>query len=98
MEATESVPRPLKMAETLTRPRKGLLGMLLLAATAGPVCAESRQIPMTDFVQEVCGRRGPGSLPHPTVTRLLQTRDGYLWIGTYTGVVRFDGRQFYVPP
>ena len=35
-------------------------------------------------------------LPHPSVTALTQTRDGYLWIGTLAGLVRFDGMQFKV--
>ena len=30
-----------------------------------------------------------------TVTSLVQTRDGYLWLGTYTGLVRFDGVRFF---
>lgn len=33
-------------------------------------------------------------LPHTSVTALAQTRDGYLWIGTLAGLVRFDGVQF----
>lgn len=35
-------------------------------------------------------------LPRNSVTSIVQTRDGYLWIGTYGGVVRFDGTQFRV--
>jgi len=35
-------------------------------------------------------------LPHPSITALAQTRDGYLWIGTLAGLVRFDGVQFKV--
>ncbi len=30
------------------------------------------------------------------ITAVLQSRDGYLWIGTYTGLLRFDGVQFTV--
>ena len=30
-------------------------------------------------------------LPDDTVTALLQTEDGYLWIGTASGLARFDG-------
>lgn len=29
-----------------------------------------------------------------TITSLVQTRNGYIWIGTPTGLVRFDGVQF----
>jgi ligand-binding sensor domain-containing protein len=35
-------------------------------------------------------------LPHTSVTALAQTRDGYIWIGTLAGLVRFDGVQFKV--
>ena len=35
-------------------------------------------------------------LPDNTVQALLQTRDGYLWIGTSRGLVRFDGLKFAV--
>jgi ligand-binding sensor domain-containing protein/signal transduction histidine kinase len=33
-------------------------------------------------------------LPQNFVTALLQTRDGFLWLGTQEGVVRFDGVRF----
>ncbi len=35
-------------------------------------------------------------LPDNFVQALLQTRDGYLWLGTNEGLVRFDGMQFTV--
>ncbi len=35
-------------------------------------------------------------LPDNAVTAVLQTRDGYLWIGTYGGLARFDGVRFTV--
>jgi len=35
-------------------------------------------------------------LPDNAVTAVVQTRDGYLWIGTYGGLVRFDGVNFTV--
>ena len=35
-----------------------------------------------------------GGLPDNTVNALLQTRDGYLWVGTGAGLVRFDGLNF----
>ncbi len=35
-------------------------------------------------------------LPQDSVTSIVQTREGYLWLGTYNGLVRFDGVQFKV--
>ena len=35
-------------------------------------------------------------LPGNTVTAIQQTPDGYLWIGTLNGLVRFDGVRFQV--
>ena len=35
-------------------------------------------------------------LPDDSVTSVLQTRDGYLWVGTASGVARFDGMRFAV--
>ncbi len=36
----------------------------------------------------------PQGLPDATITSILQTHDGYLWLGTETGLVRFDGVRF----
>jgi ligand-binding sensor domain-containing protein/signal transduction histidine kinase len=33
-------------------------------------------------------------LPHSSVSCITQTRDGYLWLGTQNGLVRFDGIRF----
>lgn len=33
-------------------------------------------------------------LPQNSVTSIVQTRDGYLWLGTFGGLVRFDGVRF----
>ena len=35
-------------------------------------------------------------LPDNAVTAVTQTRDGYLWLGTYGGLARFDGVHFTV--
>jgi ligand-binding sensor domain-containing protein/signal transduction histidine kinase len=35
-------------------------------------------------------------LPQHSVITMLQTRDGYLWLGTLNGLARFDGRRFTV--
>ncbi|MCK5074878.1 MAG: hypothetical protein KAR38_00815, partial [Calditrichia bacterium] len=33
-------------------------------------------------------------LPHNTIQTLLQSKNGYIWIGTPSGLVRFDGVHF----
>ena len=35
-------------------------------------------------------------LPQNTVQALVQTRDGFVWLGTEVGLVRFDGNGFQV--
>lgn len=35
-------------------------------------------------------------IPHNTVRSVIESRDGYLWIGTANGLARFDGVRFQV--
>ena len=35
-------------------------------------------------------------LPQSSVMNLVQTRDGYIWMGTFEGLARYDGEQFTV--
>jgi DNA-binding response OmpR family regulator/signal transduction histidine kinase/ligand-binding sensor domain-containing protein len=35
-------------------------------------------------------------LPSNTIYAILQTKEGYLWIGTHDGLARFDGSQFQI--
>ncbi len=35
-------------------------------------------------------------LPQNSVIAMIQSRDGYLWLGTLNGLARFDGRRFTV--
>ena len=35
-------------------------------------------------------------LPQDSVTSIVHSRDGYLWLGTYNGLVRFDGVRFKI--
>lgn len=36
----------------------------------------------------------PQALPQATITKIVQTTDGYLWLGTQSGLYRFDGIRF----
>src|SRR5881227_2677320 len=40
--------------------------------------------------------RTEDGLPQNIVTSAVQTRDGYLWFGTHSGLARFDGERFRV--
>ena len=35
-------------------------------------------------------------LPHNLLTDVIQGKEGYLWIGTFNGLTRFDGKMFTV--
>lgn len=52
----------------------------------------ARQTGTSEYVPAFVGI--DAGLPHPTVTATLQTRDGYLWVGTQGGLARFDGVRF----
>lgn len=54
----------------------------------GPVPVESEHLIRTWQTED--------GLPQNSVTAILQTRDGYFWIGTFNGLARFDGVGFRV--
>jgi signal transduction histidine kinase/ligand-binding sensor domain-containing protein len=45
-----------------------------------------------DYLVDVWGTAD--DLPGSSVTAITQTPDGYLWVGTYDGLARFDGVRF----
>jgi ligand-binding sensor domain-containing protein len=72
--------------------REGLLlGLLTLGS---PAAALDPSRPLTQYGLDVW--RMTDGLPQNTVTAVRQTRDGYLWLGTHEGLVRFDGLAFTV--
>ncbi len=62
------------------------------------ICFAQMPVP-SDFVVERFGLQG--DLVNAGVTDIAQDKYGFLWIGTYNGVLRYDGRGFkhypYVP-
>lgn len=69
-----------------------ILILAMLAAARVLAIAPSRaltQARMTVWTSE-------DGLPQNTIDVIVQTRDGYLWIGTEEGLVRFDGVRFVV--
>jgi ligand-binding sensor domain-containing protein/signal transduction histidine kinase len=74
-------------------PRRWLFAALSVCALAAPVWAQSapRRV---NYIQRSWDTRD--GLPQNTVRAIAQTRDGYLWLGTFGGLVRFDGNAFTV--
>ena len=50
--------------------------------------------PISQYIHTVW--RSEDGLPQNSIQALLQTRDGYLWIATQEGLVRFNGVEFKV--
>jgi len=62
----------------------------LLLCTAGCLAAPAQSLP--EYTRHVW--QASDGLPEQTVQAFAQTADGYLWIGTTGGLVRFDGAHF----
>ncbi len=68
-----------------------LFGLLMVC---GPVRALNPEKSLRHYVHAVY--QIEDGLPQNTVTSLVQTRDGYIWLGGFEGLVRFDGVSFKV--
>lgn len=69
------------------------LATLICLVFAGPsLLALQPQKQLTQYVLR--NWHEDHGLPHGSVYELIQTRSGYIWIGTPEGLVRFDGVRF----
>ncbi|MFL6352799.1 MAG: two-component regulator propeller domain-containing protein [Bryobacteraceae bacterium] len=71
-----------------------VLGLLFsaLSSQAQPSLDSAR--PITEYIHQVW--QSAQGLPQNSVLSIAQTPDGYLWLGTEEGLVRFDGARFTV--
>ncbi len=69
------------------------LGCAGLPLAAQPAASRAPK-PLTGYIQDRW--RSQEGLPANTISAIIQTRDGYLWLGTEEGLARFDGYQFKV--
>jgi signal transduction histidine kinase/ligand-binding sensor domain-containing protein/DNA-binding response OmpR family regulator len=83
------------------RNRLFLLAATLWLAAVGVFLQTSAQASTLDrlpgapgYVHEVFGVTD--GLPSAGITKVLQSRDGYLWLATFDGLLRFDGHRFEV--
>jgi len=68
--------------------------LVLGLAAARPVAALEAGKRLSQYVLDVWQEEK--GLPQDTVQAVLRGRDGYLWLGTQEGLVRFDGARFTV--
>jgi len=69
-------------------------GLFYLVFVVSPIAANDHELVPENYIAR-SWNTGSG-LPHNNVRTLTQTRDGYLWLGTPAGLVRFDGVRFEV--
>jgi signal transduction histidine kinase/ligand-binding sensor domain-containing protein len=70
---------------------QGVIRFILMAGLLGAVTVRAQSIG-PEYLTDVW--TGDNGLPNSSVTDITQTPDGYLWVGTYNGLVRFDGARF----
>ena len=69
-----------------------VLGLFLLPGVRLPAAAPS--VFWNEFI--IDRWENDDGLPENSATAMVQTPDGYLWFGTFKGLVRFDGARFTV--
>jgi ligand-binding sensor domain-containing protein len=74
------------------RPLQVAVALLLLAGTRSSALDPHRSL--KEFGHQAWVTEN--GLPQNTVQAIIQTRDGYLWVGTQEGLARFDGLNFTV--
>jgi signal transduction histidine kinase/ligand-binding sensor domain-containing protein len=73
---------------------RSAVATLALLMAAWPSMALDPAKPLSSYQRQTW--QTESGLPQNTVHAILQTHDGYLWLGTEGGLVRFDGVKFTV--
>src|ERR1700722_19498152 len=73
------------------RLRLGIGVLVAIMAPAGLFALDPSRT-LTQYVHRIW--QVQQGLPEASIYSVIQTRDGYLWLGTQTGLVRFDGVKF----
>lgn len=83
--------------------RYGLLGTFAIFSTIALAAAESlplnqspetSSIPLNQYALRSWNTRD--GLPHNSINRITQLHEGYLWLATWEGPVRYNGRSFRI--
>ncbi len=68
--------------------------LFVFAAVTSPIFALDPKKKITQYILDTWDNED--GLPQNTINTVIRTRDGYLWLGTEEGLVRFDGLRFEV--
>ena len=71
-----------------------VLASMAVVMVAEPAAGLDPKKSLTQYAHSVWD--STHGLPHDSVRDIVQTPDGYLWLGTQAGLVRFDGSRFEV--
>lgn len=88
-----AVPWP-PMGQLTRRARAASALFATIALASSPAAALDPQKALTQYGRDSFSTAQ--GLPQNSVLSLVQTKDGYLWLATYEGLVRFDGVKFTV--
>jgi len=69
-------------------------GVFLAGSATIPARAHDLSRELTQF--RISRWNAENGLPSSSVSSIVQTQDGYVWFGTYSGLARFDGVRFAV--
>ena len=69
-----------------------LVAVALLLFTCQPAVGLDPQRPLSQCLRRIW--QVQQGLPQATIFSICQSKDGYIWLGTRTGLVRFDGLRF----
>ena len=88
--------RPARGSEMASQLRtiSGLLCVCVLLCCAVPAAAVDPSTPLADLSGQAWVLEN--GLPQNTVQALIQSANGYVWVGTEAGLARFDGSEFRV--
>ncbi len=82
------------MKRTVIVKSLGYVAAALLFLTTKSACSLDPEKAITQYAHEVW--KTEQGLPQNTISAMVQTRAGYIWVGTELGLARFDGVRFTV--
>jgi ligand-binding sensor domain-containing protein/signal transduction histidine kinase len=80
---------------TADRLRRGGLVFVFFALAAASLLALDPRKDISQYIIDLWSTEN-SNIPQDSILSMIQTHDGYLWVGTYEGLARFDGLHFTV--